>query len=155
MMKQQSPDGIGPRPPDLLLLSILAMLALHEFAPIVILVRGIWRLAGVAPVMVGVVLNLWADQLFKRAGTAVKPFDPSVALVLTGPFRISRNPMYLGMAFALAGIAVGLGTATPWVVVAAFVWQVTVRFIVPEERKLETSFGEQFLRYKASVRRWL
>jgi protein-S-isoprenylcysteine O-methyltransferase Ste14 len=54
----------------------------------------------------------------------------------------------------LAGIAVGLGSATPWLVVPFFVWQVTQRFIIVEERKLETTFGHRYLDYKGKVRRW-
>lgn len=155
MNEQHSPEATGPLPTDLLLLSILLMVALHELVPIVTLVAGPLRLAGAVPIIAGLALNIWVGRLFKRAGTAVKPVDPSVALVLTGPFRISRNPMYLGMALALAGIAIGLGTASPWVIVPAFVWQIRVRFIVLEESRLEACFGQQFLGYKASVRRWL
>jgi len=130
------------------------MIALHMLVPVVQLFTFPWRLLGAGPVVVGLVLNVWADRLFKRAGTAVKPFEPSVSLVLTGPFLFTRNPMYLGMVLLLTGIAVGLGSATPWLVIPVFVWQVTQRFIVAEERKLEVAFGHQYLEYKAKVRLW-
>lgn len=145
----------GLLPPALLLISILLMIGVHFVFPWVQLFRVPWRLFGAVPVAFGMLLDIWADQLFKRAGTAVRPFEPSIALVLAGPFRFSRNPMYFGMVLVLAGIAIGLGSATPWLVVPLFVWLVTERFIVPEERMLEATFGQQYYEYKAKVRRWV
>jgi protein-S-isoprenylcysteine O-methyltransferase Ste14 len=63
--------------------------------------------------------------------------------------------MYLGMVLLLAGIAIALGSATPWVVLPVFGWRITQRFIVFEEHKLEANFGPLYLAYKAKVRRWL
>jgi protein-S-isoprenylcysteine O-methyltransferase Ste14 len=63
--------------------------------------------------------------------------------------------MYIGMVLVLAGIAIGLGSATPWLVVPLFAWLVTQRFIIPEERKLDATFGQQYYEYKAKVRRWV
>ncbi|MGO9801907.1 MAG: methyltransferase family protein [Steroidobacteraceae bacterium] len=138
-----------------MLVAILLMTGLHFVVPWVQLFATPWRLIGAVPVALGILLNMWADQLFKRAGTAVKPFEPSIALVVAGPFRFSRNPMYFGMVLVLAGIAIGLGSATPWLVVPLFVWRVTERFIVPEERKLEETVGQQYCEYKFKVRRWV
>lgn len=145
----------GLLPPALLLIAILLMFGLHFVVPWMQLFTVLSRLFGAVPVALGILLNVWADHLFKRAGTAVKPFEPSIALVLAGPFRFSRNPMYFGMALVLAGIAIGLGSVTPWLVIPLFIWLVTERFIVPEERKLEASFGQQYHEYKAKVRRWV
>ena len=63
--------------------------------------------------------------------------------------------MYLGMTFVLVGIVVALGSATPLLVVPLFVWQAINRFIIPEERKLENTFGWTYTEYKSRVRRWL
>jgi protein-S-isoprenylcysteine O-methyltransferase Ste14 len=115
-----------------------------------------WRIAAGLPLLLaGAVLNVWADQLFKRAGTTVKPFEPSTALIVTGPFALTRHPMYLGMALALAGVALALGSATPWAVLPVFAWLITRRFIIPEERKMEATFGARYLEYAVKVRRWL
>ena len=59
------------------------------------------------------------------------------------------------MAIVLAGIAIGLGSATPWLVIPLFIWQLTVRYVVPEELKLKASFGSEYLEYMAKVRRWV
>ena len=155
MNGEKLPALSGPLPPGLLLLAILLMLVLHLFVPVMQLITFPARLIGAIAVVAGGGLNIWADRSFKRAGTAVRPTEPSTTLVLSGPFLVTRNPMYLGMALVLVGIAIGLGSATPWLVVVLFVWQITARFIVPEECKLKASFGEQFLRYKIKVRRWL
>jgi protein-S-isoprenylcysteine O-methyltransferase Ste14 len=100
-------------------------------------------------------LILWAALLFKRAGTNIRPFLPSTALVLSGPYRFTRNPMYLGMAGTLLGAGVFMGSITPFVVIPAFMALITERFIVREEEKLEAAFGREYLDYKARVWRWL
>ncbi|MGO9444853.1 MAG: methyltransferase family protein [Thiobacillaceae bacterium] len=147
---------MGPLPPVFLLAAIALMVALHFVVPLAHVWATSWRIVfGGAVLVVGVVLNLWADRLFTRAGTAVKPFEPSTALIESGPFSITRHPMYLGMTLILAGIALALGTLSPWLVVPVFVWQITVRFIGAEERKLEATFGRSYLEYKRRVRRWL
>ncbi len=103
----------------------------------------------------GVGLNLWADGQFKRAGTTVKPFEETTVLVQTGAFGLSRHPMYLGMMLILVGLAIALGSLTPWLVLPAFAWLVASRFMAAEERKLEGAFGARYLEYKAKVGRWL
>ncbi len=155
MYKRPSPAIRGPLPPALLFVAIVLMIVLHVLVPVVQLFIFPWRLVGAAPIAAGLALNVWVDQLFKSAGTAVKPFETSVSLVLQGPFLLSRNPMYLGMAIVLAGIAIGLGSATPWLVIPLFIWQLTVCYVVPEELKLKASFGSEYLQYMAKVRRWL
>jgi len=155
MDDSKSPAPGGPLPPVLLLAAILLMTAFHLLVPGMQLFRAGWRLAGAAPVAGGLLLNIWADGLFKRAATSVKPCEPTTTLVLNGPFSFTRNPMYFGMVLVLVGIVIGLGSATPWLVVPLFVWRVQERFIVPEERKLEAAFGAQYNEYKAKTRRWI
>jgi protein-S-isoprenylcysteine O-methyltransferase Ste14 len=107
MDQGNSPAPRGPLPPAYLLGAILLMTALHLLVPGAQLLPVAWRLAGAIPVAAGVLLNTWADQLLKHAGTRVKPFDPSIALVLKGPFLFTRNPMYFGMVLILVGSLLG------------------------------------------------
>ncbi len=144
-----------PLPPTYFMLGLVAMLAAHSLVPLARIVGSPWRYAGVLPIALGVLLNLWADGLFKRHGTEVKPFRDSSALVLEGPFRFTRNPMYLGGLLILAGAGLLLGSLTPWLVVLALTWLATAHFIVPEERDLERQFGVRYLEYKRRVRRWI
>ena len=82
-------------------------------------------------------------------------YEESKALVTGGVFHISRNPMYLGMTLILLGVALILGSATPFVVVLLFPVLLDRIFIVPEERMLEDTFSYQFRQYRNHVRRWI
>jgi protein-S-isoprenylcysteine O-methyltransferase Ste14 len=144
-----------PLPPTYLLVGLLAMLALHLVYPGAHLIKSLWRLLGLMPLALGLVLNLWADRLFKRYGTEVRPFRESTTLVLDGPFRITRNPMYLGGLFILVGAGILLGSTAPFVVVPLLFRLVTVHFVRPEEDAMERQFGARFSQYKSKVPRWL
>jgi protein-S-isoprenylcysteine O-methyltransferase Ste14 len=109
-----------------------------------------WVLIGV-----GLSVALFVDFIFKRRGTTILPFRESSALVLTGPFLVSRNPIYAGMAAALLGLGVLLGTALPFGAVPVFVWVVDRYFIRREEAMLEAAFGAEYRDYKTRVRRWI
>jgi protein-S-isoprenylcysteine O-methyltransferase Ste14 len=145
----------GPLPPTYFALALVLMAGMHVALPGARLVTGPWRLAGLVPIVAGAALNLVADRAFKDRATTVKPFETSSALITDGAFRWTRNPMYLGMVLALAGLAVLAGTLSPWVVVAAFGLAMEVAFVRPEERALEATFGDAFRAYRARTRRWL
>ncbi len=144
-----------PLPPTYFLVAIIVMIAAHLLFPLVTLISTPWRYLGALPLLMGVVLNLCTDRLFKKYGTEVKPFRDSSALILEGSFRFSRNPMYVGALMILIGICLLLGSATPFAVVPIIFWLATVHFIVPEEGDLERQFGDNYLEYKRRVRRWL
>jgi protein-S-isoprenylcysteine O-methyltransferase Ste14 len=105
--------------------------------------------------MIGVVLNLLVDRAFKKHDTTVKPFEASSALITDGVFKITRNPMYLGMILILFGVTMLLGSAAPFAVVFLLAALLDRVFIAPEEQNLEHTFGEQFLQYRKWVRRWI
>ena len=94
---------------------------------------------------------------FKLAKTTVNPNKPEQAskLVTSGIYRISRNPMYLGFAFILAGWGVWLSSVWAMLGVIGFIGYLTLFQIMPEERALTKLFGDEFTIYKARVRRWL
>lgn len=94
-------------------------------------------------------------RAFRRAGTNVPPHKPATAIVTDGPFRYSRNPLYLGLALILAAAGVGLDSL--WVLLMLAPMLVVIRYgvIAREERYLEAKFGDAYRRYKARVRRWL
>ncbi len=111
---------------------------------------AIVALSGVAVVIAGVVS-------FHKAKTTVNPLRPETAssLVIVGIYHLTRNPMYTGMALVLAGFGVFLWSPALLLGPAIFVIYMTCFQIVPEERALERKFGDEFLRYKNTVRRWL
>ena len=110
---------------------------------------------GVIPLALGIVINLVADKSFKKNETAVKPLEGSSALITTGIFRFTRHPMYLGFVLILLGIAMLMGSFTPYLVVIVFAIFMDTVFIRYEEKTLEEAFGEAWLDYKKKVRRWV
>lgn len=142
-------------PPTYLLGAIILMVAFHFLCPLSQISHFPRTLLGIVPLAAGIVLNLHADRSFKRQNTTVKPFQQSRVLVTEGVFRISRHPMYLGMVLILAGIAMFLGSASPWAIVVAFAVVFDRFFVQAEERMLSQTFGRAFDQYKRRVRRWL
>jgi protein-S-isoprenylcysteine O-methyltransferase Ste14 len=135
--------------------AIVLAVVLHYLFPLLQLLQFPWRLAGVFPLVVGVGIALIADRMFREHNTTVKPFEQSSALVTSGVFAVSRNPMYLGLTLILFGIAVFLGSLTPFVVVIVLPILLDRLFIAQEERMLEEVFGERFREYRNRVRRWI
>jgi protein-S-isoprenylcysteine O-methyltransferase Ste14 len=113
-----------------------------------------WGLGGVL-VAAGAVLQGWFVLRFRWAGTPVPPYARTTALVTDGPYRLSRNPGYLGFTVMYAGIA--LLADAPWVLLPLpFVLVVMQQgVIVREERYLERLFGQEYLDFKRRTRRWL
>ncbi|VVT15102.1 methyltransferase family protein [Erythrobacter sp. EC-HK427] len=105
----------------------------------------------------GLAIELVAVAAFIRARTTVNPLVPERAseLVTDGLYRISRNPMYLGMALLLAGWGMWLGNGASLLGIAVFVLYITRFQIMPEEAALAARFGPQFAAYRAKVRRWI
>jgi protein-S-isoprenylcysteine O-methyltransferase Ste14 len=138
-----------------LLVGILVIPLLHFLVPVWRLIPIPWNGLGIILVGAGIFLNLSADQLLHSTGTTVDLFEESQVLVAHGVFKISRNPMYLGFAAILLGLAVMYGSLTPFLVVPIFMILVQRRFIRREESKLSREFGQIYLGYKKYVRRWL
>ena len=142
-------------PPTYLLVAIVAMLALHFLLPAIKIVPGPWNIFGVVPLACGIALNLVADKAFREAVTTVKPFQESTALITTGVFRITRNPMYLGYVLILIGVALIVRSLTPYVVIPVFALLMDSVFIRSEEQMLEAKFGQDWHGYAKKVRRWV
>ena len=100
-------------------------------------------------------MAITAAGAFRRAGTPVIPFEPSTTLVTGGWFGVTRNPMYLGLALILSGVALIDGTLGAFLPLPVFIAIMHFRFIRAEERFLEGIFGEPYRAYRARVRRWV
>jgi protein-S-isoprenylcysteine O-methyltransferase Ste14 len=143
------------KPPTYLFIAIVAIIILHFTLPVMILIPLPWTLLGIIPLALGIVMNVNADQTFHEANTAVCPFEGSSTLVTYGPYRFTRNPMYLGFVLVLFGVSVLLGSLTPYGIVFAYALLMDRMFIQMEERKLASTFGTQWEEYKRRTRRWL
>ncbi len=142
-------------PPVYLFCSAMLMLLLHLGLPGPQLVHGPWRWLGLLPIIGGIALAIAAERAFKRAGTAVLPFSEPSAVVTTGPFAFSRNPMYLGTMLCLVGWAILLGSLVPFVVIPAYFALIHYRFVLREEPFMAERLGEAYNAYRRRVRRWL
>ena len=103
----------------------------------------------------GFIMALWSRSLFLKNSTTLQLSEAPTSLVTSGPFRISRNPLYLGMASILLGVAVLMGTLVALAFPVIFVTLIEFFIIPGEERMLENLFGEPYWDYKKSVRRWI
>jgi len=142
-------------PPTYLFFAILAMAGLHFLLPGKKIVPFPWNFFGALPFITGVVLNIVADRAFKKQKTTVKPFEESTVLITGGAYAISRHPMYLGFVLILLGIAIALGSLSPYAIVILFPVLMEIIFIRPEEKMLDRTFGDKWRSYKAKVRRWI
>ena len=143
------------RPPLLFGASIAIGLAFHWMWPRPVLSDGTLAPLGIILVVASVLVLGSSVRRFRAAGTPVPARKPTTAIVRTGPYRFSRNPIYLAFSLLQLGIAVSVNSwwliATLAAAVAIIHWVVVPR----EERYLEAKFGAAYLDYKASVRRWL
>lgn len=113
------------------------------------------RIAGGVIAGIGVLMALTASWLFRRAGTSPIPFKPTKTLVFRGPYRFTRNPMYLSLTFVTLGFAFWFNVAWILLGLIAAVLVIDRMVITKEESYLERRFGDAYLGYKARVRRWL
>jgi protein-S-isoprenylcysteine O-methyltransferase Ste14 len=152
---EQDKAGVVAPPPLIYLGPLVLGLLLNRRFPITFLPRRIARSLGWLLLSGGVLLIHWFGRAMQHAGTPTSPYKPVSHMVTEGPFHYSRNPAYLSMTMIYTGIA-SLANAL-WAIlllpVALFVMQRGV--IEREERYLERKFGEEYLRYKAQVRRWV
>jgi protein-S-isoprenylcysteine O-methyltransferase Ste14 len=105
----------------------------------------------------GLSVNILAVMTFRRGKTTINPLKPDTAsqLMRTGIYRMSRNPMYLGMLLMLSAWALWLGNLFNLAALPLFVWYMTMFQIIPEELALAELFPEEFSTFKAQIRRWI
>ena len=154
-MDAQTPPSPRFYPPVLLLMAVVLMVVLHYVLPVARWLAWPWRALGALPIAMALLVGFWGAVQFRRHDTTIIPFEQSTALIAEGPYRYSRNPLYISMTLILVGLWILLGSLSPVVVVPLFVWWISTRFIANEERHLEAQFGRTYLEYKTKVRRWL
>lgn len=150
--------GVLVFPPVLLFGTVLVGVVLGVWLPwrfMPAFVPGVWaRIVGAIIVLSGVALARWGRNTMVRAGTNVPPHKPALAIVTTGPFRFTRNPLYLGGTVAYVGLAILLDSAWLLVLLVPMVLVLQWGIILREERYLAAKFGEVYVAYKGRVRRW-
>jgi protein-S-isoprenylcysteine O-methyltransferase Ste14 len=144
-------------PMGLALMLALAMWATEALTPSLVILLPWHHVLGATVFAVGVLFILAAGATFRAQRTTVNPTKPDAtsSLVISGVYRLSRNPMYVGALFALGGWAVFLSHPLPFLFLPFFFAYMNRFQIAPEERVLSSKFGADYETYKKAVRRWL
>ena len=151
---RDTPGVIAP-PPLILLGFVLLGLALDWLRPAAFLPSAVQYAVGAALIALALALAAAAIVCFTRAGTNVPTRQPATALVVAGPYRFSRNPIYVGMILLVLGIGVMVDSV--WLIGLALPFAFVLRYgvIAREERYLAAKFGDAYRAYRERVRRWL
>jgi protein-S-isoprenylcysteine O-methyltransferase Ste14 len=151
----QDKAGIVAPPPLIYLGTLVFGLLLNRRFPATFLPSRITRTLGWSLLSGGVLLLGWFEWALRHAGTPASPYKPVSHVVTEGPFQYTRNPGYLSMAMIYTGIA-SLANALWAILLLPVALLVIQRGVIErEERYLERKFGEEYLRYKAQVKRWI
>jgi protein-S-isoprenylcysteine O-methyltransferase Ste14 len=142
-------------PPLIYVAGFVLGLALERFFPELVLPKIPSRVAAVLCIALGVTIAVWSVGLFHRERTSFVPIKPTTTLVIYGPYRFTRNPMYLGLVCVYLGIALWFGVFWALILLPAVMALIQRYVIIREEQYLERKFGGAYLKYKADVRRWI
>src|SRR5215213_2122736 len=147
--------GVIAHPPLIYAGAFLAGLLANRRFHLPFLPRPLARMLGWLLLASGLAVGLFGVREMRRAETNVDPYKPATAIVTEGPYRFTRNPLYLSMTMIYGGVS-ALANALPPVLLLPFVLHLMRRGVIErEERYLERKFGDEYLDYKARVRRWI
>jgi protein-S-isoprenylcysteine O-methyltransferase Ste14 len=142
-------------PTTYFIILILLSIGFHFVFPLFKFIFSPYNYLGFGLIIFGIIMNLWTDSLFKKKQTTVKPQKMPNFFITSGPFKLSRHPMYLGMMSILLGVAIFLGSLISFAFPIIFIIIMEKLFIPLEEKNLEKKFGNQYIDYKKRVRRWI
>ena len=155
MTEEPKNAGAIAPPPIIVLVLLLAGVELDARVPAPFLGTVVQTVLGVMFIVPAVALAFWAIRLFRRSGTQVEPWKPSTALVIEGPYRYTRNPMYLAMTLLFAGLGFAIDTFWLFALLPLLVAALHFGVVRREERYLEGLFGVPYRDYCNTVRRWI
>jgi protein-S-isoprenylcysteine O-methyltransferase Ste14 len=154
MKKTKGSHSIVARTLEISILIGLPIL-LHFVVPVMILIPRPFTYLGVVLMILALILMTRAYTLFRKAGNSFGLEEGGSVLITSGPFRFSRNPIYLSMLFWLTGLAVLLGSLILFLFPLLLFLLANFLIIPREEKDLENKLGEQYLEYRRRVRRWI
>lgn len=146
--------AIAP-PPLIFTAAFVAGWVLHAIAPLPFLPRTQARITGTLLIAAALILVTSAIRAMKRAGTNMEVHKPTTAIVVDGPYRYTRNPMYISLTLLYAGIATFARMLWPLLLLPAVLITIQRGVVDREERYLARKFGDEYLSYKGRVRRWV
>lgn len=149
-----SPQVIAP-PPFIYLCGLAVGIILHLLKPLPFLPKNVALPLGVAVIVISVVLIAIAFRTLRGAKTNIDVRKPTTSIVSTGPYRFTRNPIYLSMTFFTIGIAIWVNMFWILIMLVPVLFVMQFGVIAREESYLTKKFGEEYVRYKARVHRWM
>jgi protein-S-isoprenylcysteine O-methyltransferase Ste14 len=155
MARETDSPAVLVFPPLLFGAGLAAGLLLHWIRPAPGPHPMINRVAGLVILVMSIILARSAETAMKRAGTNIRPDRPTLAIVTDGPFRFSRNPLYLAAAGLYLAVALLVNTLWPLLLLVPVLLVLHWGVIRREERYLEAKFGDSYREYRARVRRWV
>jgi protein-S-isoprenylcysteine O-methyltransferase Ste14 len=135
-------------------LAVLAVL-LHSVLPLFTLPELPAQVIGVVLILLNFFVGAPALRNMLKVKTSPNPHRPSTALLESGVYRFTRNPMYIGLTLAYAGLMFFFQISWGLVFIPLLIWLITKWVIIPEEEYLQIKFGDEYLQYQANVHRWL
>jgi len=148
-------DKMKIKPPFIAISYLLIAFGLDLLFPTQKIIIFPNNLIGVLIIVGGISLIVSAAILFKKEGTPKNPFKKPTVMISSGPYKFTRNPMYVGVTLVSLGISVLIGTYIMFLAPLAFFLTINFTFIPREEKIMENLFGQKYLDYKKKVRRWL
>jgi protein-S-isoprenylcysteine O-methyltransferase Ste14 len=155
MVTSADNPGVVVLPPLLYGSALVVVLALRWFWPMPIFGCSVALSSGLALIVLAVAIAIWGRRTMHAAGTNISPLRPTTAVVTTGPYRFSRNPLYLALTLFYLGLTLTFNTWWGIVVLIPLLTIMHRGVVLREERYLEQKFGEPYRQYRSTVRRYL
>ena len=154
MVTSADNPGVVVLPPLLYGSALVVVVVLRWFWPMPIVERSLVLSSGLALIVLAVAIAIWGRRTMHAAGTNINPLRPTTAVVTHGPFRFSRNPLYLSLTLLYLGITLTINTWWGIVVLIPLLIIMHRGVVLREERYLEQKFGETYRQYRSTVRRY-
>ncbi|WP_019339693.1 methyltransferase family protein [Stutzerimonas stutzeri] len=151
----QASTRLIPPPPLVYLTFIGCAWGLSTWVPLDLPVHELAFYAGWVSITLGVVLMLWSALEMHRYRTTINPYGKPSSLLQSGPFRFSRNPIYLADTFIYCGVGLLLNSVWPWLLLPMLILCMQRTVIIHEEHLLLRLFGDDYRMYRRRVRRWI
>ena len=155
MEGQTDRAGVIFPPPLVALVALIAAVVLHHFWPLPVVPRSMAVAFGAALCLCGIGIAAWGRSLLVKGDTNVNPYKPTISIITGGPYRFTRNPLYVGLQSLLVGLSLLVGTWWGVVFLVPVFLVLHYGVVLREEAYLERKFGQAYLTYKSTVRRWL
>ena len=158
-MTVEEPDRLDLKilPLTLCLYMVMLGIVVNWFANLIfpISMGRYWGIVGLLLLLIAFRGVKWCFRIFSASNTNTNTTKPALAIVEQGPYKFSRNPMYVCYAIGYAGLVLLMDSPAMFLVLAYFIYLMTSIIIKPEEAYLERTFGQEYLDYKQKVRRWI